>query len=155
MGNGVDETLTPQPFTWGGVGPAVTAFSDLLCERGVAGPVKRHTAVHQGIEQNSQGPAVHLAYRNTHMLKWDSASLVQHGRAGSVDALLCKQARIVPPQALDKAALSRSLEQHKVDFHSRSVAESPFWSDWKDQSQPAADNRRGKKSNKCHAFLNR
>lgn len=46
--------------------PAVTAFSDLLCECGVAGPVKRHTAVHQCIEQNSQGPAVHLADRKTH-----------------------------------------------------------------------------------------
>lgn len=92
----------------------------------MAGPVKRHTAVHQGIEQNSQGPAVHLAYRNTHMLKWDAASLEQHGRAGVVGALLCKRARIVPPRALDKAALSRSLEQHKVDFHSRSEAESPF-----------------------------
>lgn len=131
----------------------VTTFSDLLCERGVASPIKWHTAVHQGIEQNSQGPAVHLAYRNTDMLKWNAASLVQHGRAGIVDALLCKQARFVPPQALDKAALSRSLEQHKVDFHSRSVAESPFWSDWKGQSQPAADNRRGEKAINAMHFL--
>lgn len=52
-------------FTWGWVGPAVTAFGDLLCERGVAGPIKWHAAVHQCIEQNSQGPAVHLADGNT------------------------------------------------------------------------------------------
>lgn len=92
----------------------------------MAGPIKRHTAVHQGIEQNSQGPAVHLAYRSTHMLKWDTASLVQHGSAGIVVSLLCKQVCIIPPRALDKAALSQSLGQHKVDFHSRSEAESPF-----------------------------
>lgn len=59
------------------------------------------------------------------MLKWYTISLAQSGSAGIVDTLLCKQACIFPPRALDRAALSQSQGQHKVDFHSKSEVESP------------------------------
>lgn len=44
-----------------------------------------------------------------------------------------------PPLAPDTADLSLSLEQHRADSHSTSVADCPSGNGWRGQSLPAAE----------------
>lgn len=43
----------------------IVALADLLSKLSMVGPIKRHAAVNQCIEQDPQSPAVHLTHKKT------------------------------------------------------------------------------------------